>query len=138
MKLAKLEQVFFVQNSHLVEVLHKEKRGYGIVVVSFAGGLTFGIPLRSHIKHSACFRTVGEAGLDYSKAVIITDKSHIGGAFKIPPNEYVKIADREIFITQRFEKYVGKYIIAVRKVDKNVLREYQYSTLQNYHTELKI
>ena len=138
MKLAKLEQVFFPQNAHLVEGLHKEKRGYGIVLISVAGGLTFGIPLRSHIKHSACFRTVGEAGLDYSKAVIIMDAAHIGGAFKIPSNEYVKIADREVFITQKFEKYVEKYISAVRKNDQNVLREYRYSTLQNYHTELQI
>lgn len=137
MKLAKLEQVFFTQNAHLVEVLHKQ-RGYGIVVISVAGGLTFGIPLRSHIKHGACFRTVGDAGLDYSKALMITDPAHLGGSFKIPPNEYVKIADREIFITQRFEKYVEKYISGVRKNDANILREYQYSTLQNYHVELQV
>lgn len=147
MKLAKLHDDFFNENKDLVEVLDKNKqgewdgektRGYGVVLISIAGGLTFGIPLRSQIKHNSCFRTVDNAGLDYSKAVLIKNTVHVGEAFKIPSDQYVKIADREVFITGRFTKYVEKYIQGVRKGDANIIREYRFSTLQNYHAELKI
>lgn len=147
MKLAKLSNDFFNKNNHLVEVLDKnaqgqwdneKTRGYGVVLVSVAGGLTFGIPLRSHIRHKACYKTTGEAGLDYSKAVLITDPAHVAGPFKIPSDEYVKIADREAFITDRFEKYVERYILGVRRGDRNILKGYRFTTLQNYHAELQI
>ena len=145
MKLKKLNDNFFSQNNHLVEVLDKDHqgnwngektRGYGVVVVSVAGGLTFGIPLRSRIKHNACFRTVNDAGLDYSKAVLINDPAYLAGPFIIPSDQYVKIADRETFITDRFEKYVNRYILGVQRDDQNILRGYRYTTLQNYHAEL--
>lgn len=147
MKLAKLHDDFFNENKGLVEVLDKNRqgewdgektRGYGVVLISVADGLTFGIPLRSRITHSSCFRTVNDAGLDYSKAVLITNPAHVADAFKIPSDQYVKIVDREIFITQRFEKYVERYIFGVRKGDVNILRGYRFSTLQNYHAELQI
>ncbi|WP_288960256.1 hypothetical protein [uncultured Sulfitobacter sp.] len=145
MKLKKLNDNFFNQNKHLVEVLDKDHqgnwdgektRGYGVVVISCAGGLTFGIPLRSRIKHKACFRTINDAGLDYSKAVLINDPAHLAGPFIIPSDQYVKIADREAFITDRFEKYVNRYILGVQRGDQNILKHYPYSTLQNYHMEL--
>lgn len=153
MLIKKLEDLFFQENKHLVEVLDKEKgawvsslvkqRGYGIVLIELKelNGLKFGIPLRSNIRHRECFKTTEDEnkGLDYSKAVLLTKDSYIASEpFMIPPEEYIKVKDREHHITQMFTKYVEKYISGVMKGDQNVLRRYQFSTLQNYHAELGI
>jgi len=148
LRIAKLEDAFFKANIALVESLHAgdagdialgKIRGYGIVTVRLEGGLLFGIPLRSHISHKASFLTDGSKGLDYSKAVLIHDENHVSqSSFKIPSHEYVKIADRELHIRERFEKYIKKYIKGVKASDQNILNEYRYSTLQNYHAELNI
>lgn len=147
-KIVKLEPAFFQKNSGLVEALHQgdggdvnagKTRGYGVVTVRLENGLTFGIPLRSNITHKNAFMTTGTKGLDYSKAVLIADEDHISDdPFTIPQGEFVKIADRELHIRERFEKYIKKYIKAVKAEDKNILREYGYSTMQNYHVELGI
>jgi protein AbiQ len=50
----------------------------------------------------------------------------------------VRIADRELHIRERFEKYVKKYIKGANASDKSILNEYRYSTMQNYRAELKI
>jgi protein AbiQ len=41
--------------------------------------------------------------------------------FKIPPIEYSKLLKKEHFVTQKFEKYVERYLKAVRIADKNIL-----------------
>ncbi|WP_024588825.1 hypothetical protein [Aliihoeflea sp. 2WW] len=146
MLLQKLEAVFFDENEHLVEVLDKragvwdgeKERGYGILVISH-NGLRFGIPLRSHIKHKACFITNGTKGLDYSKSILLVKDEYISARpFTIPSDEYVRIKDRTLHISTQFEKYVDRYVIGVTKDDQNILRPYRFSTLQNYHAELGI
>lgn len=146
MKIQKLAPKFFEENKGLVEVLDKargewtggKERGYGIVMVSL-NNLTFGIPLRSHINHSFCYRTGEMKGLDYTKAVLIKDETYISDKpFKIPSEEYVKIADREIHISRQFEKYVLRYVKGHESHDQNIIGKYRYSTLQNYHQELGI
>jgi protein AbiQ len=81
---------------------------------------------------------VDDKGLDYSKAVLISNPAHVSEAFKIPAEQYVMIADRAAFIAERFEKYVKRYMLGVQKGDANILRRYTFSTLQNYHAALKI
>jgi protein AbiQ len=147
-KIVKLKDVFFQENGDLVESLHHgtggdvaagKTRGYGVVTIRIEGGLLFGIPLRSHIKHKSAFITEDTKGLDYSKAVLIKNNDHVSqDPFTIPQHEYVRIADRELHIRERFEKYVKKYIKGANAGDKNILNEYRYSTMQNYHVELKI
>jgi protein AbiQ len=66
MELRKLEELFYQDNTHLVEVMdknasgqwdEKKPRGYGIVLVQ-TDQLRFGIPLRSGIKQDDAFITV--------------------------------------------------------------------------------
>lgn len=144
MLIQKLEESFFVENTHLVEVLDKKndvwdgekKRGYGILLITHKY-LRFGIPLRSVIKHSACFLTEKQKGLDYSKSVLLLKDEYISQSpFMIPPDQYVKIKDRTHFISVQFSKYVDRYIYAVGKADQNILNHYRFSTLQNYHADL--
>ena len=103
--LKKLTENFYLENSGLLEVLDKDLgqgwkssskvRGYGIILISI-NSLTFGIPLRSNIKHKQAFFTTpktdndqyGRKGLDYSKAVLITDNNHVdNSSFRIHVKE---------------------------------------------------
>ncbi|SCZ68593.1 protein AbiQ [Epibacterium ulvae] len=145
MKISKLLPVFYNNNNHLSETLDgtgtpgEKNRGYGIVVIEVNNGMRFGIPLRSNLNHKHGFKTIGGKGLDYSKAVLIGNAVFIGQPFKIPHDEYVKIKDREHFITSRFQKYVERYIVLANKGDNNALQQsYRYTTLVNYHAELGI
>ncbi len=147
-RIVKLEDAFFRENSDLIEALHtgtggdvtaEKTRGYGVVTVRIENGMLFGIPLRSHITHRSAFITIGTKGLDYTKAVLIRNENHVSReAFHIPQDEFVKIADRELHIREKFEKFIKKYIKGANSGDSNILREYRFSTLQNYHPELKI
>lgn len=149
MKLIKLTRDFYNENTHLVEALDNfngnwqkgKTRGYGVVVVSISS-LTFAIPLRSNIKHSAAYLTKrGEknVGLDYSKALLITDPAYISGeVFKIPDEEHKLLLNKAHFIESSFQKYVERYVQSLIKSDHNVLnsKQYKYTTLKNYHDVL--
>ncbi len=145
MKISKLLPVFYDNNKHLVETLDgngtpgEKNRGYGVVVIKIAQDLRFGIPLRSHLKHKHGFKTVGQKGLDYSKAVLISEAVFIGQSFKIPSDEYKKIKEKEHHIKARFQKYVTQYIKLANEGDDGALQQsYRYTTLVNYHKELNI
>lgn len=147
MDIRKLDHSFYRDNGHLVQTLTKE-RGYGIVVINTAGGLKFGIPLRSNLPNKACFVTktevqpngvIQKSGLDYSKALLITSDDYISNAvFFIPTDERDAISKRSREIAKEFEKYTEKYIRAVQNGHERTLgsREYRFTTLQNYHAEL--
>lgn len=159
MQLVKLDPAFYTDHTHLVQVLDNvggvwtagKTRGYGIVLISI-NNLTFGIPLRSNIKHKAAYLTIqnpppvnpGDShgkGLDFSKALLISSNRYISSeTFKIPPTEHARIKSKQHHITNLFEKYVTKYIRAVNKNDIHILNsiEYRHTTLQNYHAELGI
>lgn len=137
MKISKIKKSFFDDNQGLVEILDKgENRGYGIAIVYISNCIKFGIPLRSNMRHKSGFKTVDQKGLDYSKAIIIPDDKYIDSVFNIPSDEYKKIQDTENFINKKFKKYVERYIKAINNKDENIIWEYRFSTLQNYHTEL--
>jgi len=77
--------------------------------------------------------------MDFSKAVLISHANYISSVpFKIPSDEHKKLQNKETHITKKFEKYVNRYIKAVKSADQNILRsaEYRFSTLKNYHTSL--
>jgi len=153
MQLKKLDRTFYNNNNHLKQALDNTNgnweagkvRGYGVVVINF-NGLTFAIPLRSNIKHKAAFITVKNQasgnngkGLDFTKALLITDSKYISASsFKISPDEYKKLLNKEVFITDRFERYVEKYVKARNNSDRYILNstEYRFTTLINYHSEL--
>ncbi|WP_219846902.1 hypothetical protein [Vibrio campbellii] len=84
-------------------------------------------------------KVASKKGLDFSKAVLLSEEKHISGkAFNIPQDEFVKIREKSHFIESKFSKYVEKYVKAFTKGDKNILNSnvYRYTTLVNYHTEL--
>ncbi len=155
-KFYKLSNDFYDENAHLKEILDKEKdgslknkeRGYGVFLVDIEG-VKFALPLRSkmHKNHKDNFTTriykdEGKDvrhGLDYSKAVIITEDRFvdISNEFILElKSDYIKIDNKEHHIIQAFKKYVSRYIKGIREGDTRILAKYRYSTLQNYHKEL--
>ena len=149
MEIRKLTPDFYTENEHLKEVLDKDRntneweknkqRGYGLAIVSI-NNLRFGIPIRTtiHKANKHCFKTIGDSGLDYTKAVLLEKDAYISGeTFKVKTEEFTKIKEHDHFIQQRFEKYVMDYIKAHKKKDSRVIdRDFRYSTLINYHKEL--
>lgn len=149
MDLKKLSPEFYAENEHLLEVLDKNRhtneweqfkqRGYGLAIISI-NNLRFGIPIRTtiHKANKYCFKTIGNSGLDYTKAVLLEKDTYISSeTFKVKSEEFTKIKEHEHFIQQRFEKYVNAYIAAHQKNDMRVInRDFRFSTLVNYHAQL--
>ena len=151
--LHQLTDSFYNEHAYLQEIMDKNKdgtfkdkgRGYGILLVDVKG-FKFAIPLRSNMNHKENYAVKiytdknGKKlrkGLDYSKAIIITEERFISSdVFFIPNHEFMKIVKAENHIIKSFEKYVNKYVKAVLAQDHNVLRQYSFSTLKNYHNEL--
>lgn len=149
MDIKKLSPEFYAENEHLLEVLDKNRntnkweqhkqRGYGLAIISI-NDLRFGIPIRTtiHRANKHCFKTIGESGLDYTKAVLLEKDTYVSNqTFKVKTEEFTKIKEHEHFIQQRFEKYVNAYITAHQKNDTRIInREFRFSTLVNYHAQL--
>ena len=76
MKFHRLSSIFYAKFGHYEEILAKADRPYYVLLLEL-DGLTYAIPLRSHITHPYCFIADNSSnknnGLDYSKAVVITD-----------------------------------------------------------------
>ena len=154
MLLRKLDPTFYAENAHLKVGLDNHNgnweagktRGYGIAVITLEKNLKFAIPLRSNIKHSGSYITVKHnshgshgKGLDFSKALLIEQSNYVSSEiFKIPSKEFKILRSKSRFIIVTFEKYVDRYVEAVKSKDRNILSsdEYRFCTLINYHTQL--
>lgn len=77
-------------------------------------GLLFAIPFRHHIAHKYCFNTVGDAGLDYTKAVVISKPEYIGKSAYIDGTEYAKLKGRDAMIESGMRRYLKTYRKALR------------------------
>ncbi|WP_244290528.1 hypothetical protein [Atlantibacter subterraneus] len=112
MELKKLDKSFYLANPVLLQALdfdmatntwfnNEKVRGHGVVQIRL-NELTFAIPVRSTIQHSESFileinrgpdkRNKG-MGLDYSKAVLLRESSHINSDIfscevKLPVKNY--------------------------------------------------
>ncbi|MGB0732195.1 MAG: type III toxin-antitoxin system TenpIN family toxin [Pontibacterium sp.] len=151
MDLRKLDKSFYPANLHLEQALDlvdgkwipNKVRGHSVVLIS-VNNLTFGIPLRSNIRHTASHPTQGthgspHKGLDYSKALLISKPEFISDEiFRIPNAERTRLKNKAFFITRKFEQYVKKYIKAVNTNNTNIINSeaYRFTTLRNYHQEL--
>ena len=125
-----LTEKFYKKYNKCVEILYKPKRPYIVHLVEYKG-LTFAIPVRSNIKHK---------GLDFTKAVIITDFNYISKyQVKINQIEYLKLDKNRKYIEKKMLSYVKTYKKALTRLD--ILRNkeiVQKSALQYFHTELEI
>lgn len=132
---------FFNTYKNCPEIEQKQGRPYYVLLIEWCG-YDFAIPLRSHIKHKFSFIADGmEAGLDFTKAVVIRDKKFISPVpVQIRQHEFNFLKQHERVIKKRFDSYLKMYIKKIRRrllnpslpLDKECL----YSALQYFHTEL--
>lgn len=137
MQLKILSERFYASYAHCSEILKKENRPYACLIIELDGQL-FAVPFRHHINHQYAFHTIGEAGLDYTKSVIITDALFLSDDTpSIESKEFAIIKREENKIRYGLAKYVNQYKRAMRHRDNprslNILK---YSTLQYFEEYL--
>lgn len=146
LKVVNLTPSFIAKTAGLKETIHDKSRPHGIVTIS-VNGLTFAIPLRTNMSHpyGVVLDTVVKnnktlkRGLDFTKALIITDEAtDLGPYYSVPVSQKAVLIRQKKMIINQFQKYVGDYIHAVSNDITNTVNSgaYQYSTLCNYHAEL--
>ena len=137
MQLRILSEKFYARYACCSEILKKENRPYACLTIEL-DGLLFAVPFRHHIKHQYVFHTIGEAGLDYTKSVIITDELFLSDDRpSIESREFAIIKRNENKIRYGLAKYVNQYKRAMRHRDNprsgNILK---YSTLKYFEEYL--
>lgn len=113
-KLVFLSAQFFRDYSNCKEILKKENHPYVSVIVQY-NNVLFCVPMRSNINHQHAFFTdeANKCGLDFSKAVVITDTIKYIDVSKRPrirPNEFKalkKVSSYEL--GRRLETYIHQY-----------------------------
>jgi protein AbiQ len=111
MEFHRLSAAFYTEFSQCEEILTKEDRPYYVLLLEL-DSLTYAIPLRSHITHSYCFiadNSGGQnSGLDYSKAVVITDVAQYiePTPATIRQHEFNVYKQREYVIKKKFSSYL--------------------------------
>jgi len=98
------------------------------------------------ITHHYCFvadnSTGQESGLDYSKAVVITDLAQYidPASVTIRQHEYNFLKQREYLIKKQFSSYVASYKKEIRRRQRNpalpVSALCRYASLKYFHKEL--
>lgn len=136
MHLILLSDKFYNEHSSCTEILQKRNRPYVCVTVNI-GDKLFAIPIRHHIRHKYAFFTIGEAGLDYTKAVVIKDETDLSTSKAvIDTKEFQIIKTQEARIVRELKKYIELYKKAKQHSEnphyENILSK---STLQ-YFDEL--
>lgn len=124
------------------EIEQKHNRPYVQVYVKI-NGVQYAIPLRSDIHHPHVLWTdkQNHCGVDFSKAVVITDDKYIDMLTEphIRENEFNALRGKDYKIRVKMEKYIEEYKKAKQDLNK---KHYQnlvkYSTLQYFEKEIGI
>ena len=132
-----LTEQFFIDYSHCPEIEQKRDRPYVRILVRI-DNIDFAVPMRSHIKHPNAFITDPEnrCGIDYSKAVIMTDPVLYIDANRKPhirQKEFDALRGKEYVVEQGMRRYLKLYIKAKQRPDaKHNALLLKYSTLQYF------
>ena len=135
-----LENNFYKDYSNCSEILKKTNRPYAVFLIKL-NNLTFAVPVRSHITHKYSIKTIGNKGLDFSKAVVINDiQRYISKKHAYIDNyEYQIIMEQKWKISKKMEDYIKKYKKALKdpSIPANKIL-CNSSCLQYFHAELGI
>ena len=138
-----LSEAFYQQMNGCNEILLKERRPYLLALIT-QGSVTFAIPLRSHIKHQYVFYTNKAClcGLDYTKAVVITDQTLQIDHTRQPvvrQDEFDALRGREHDIMQGMHHYLHDYRHALQhQSHPRNAQIIKMSALQYFHAQLGI
>ena len=106
-------------------------------------GIQYAIPLRSEIHHPHVLWTDknNRCGVDFSKAVVITDEKYIDMLREphIRENEFNALRGKDYKIRVKMEKYIEEYKKAKQDLSKKHNQNLvKYSTLQYFEKEIGI
>ena len=138
MKLIILTKEFYTEYSNCKEILKKEERPYACLEIKL-DNLIFAIPFRHHINHKFAFHTIGESGLDFTKAVVIANDTYISTDHPtIESAEFAIIKKEEQKIYYQFQRFLHQYRKAMKRPDvpRNA-KLIQYSALQYFDDYLQ-
>ncbi|MDR1360720.1 MAG: hypothetical protein LBJ18_00190 [Rickettsiales bacterium] len=136
-----LSDVFYKKypNNLFPEIEYKNDRPYLVFIIDTECG-RFAIPLRSYIRHQEAFFTKPNAicGLDYTKAIFISDISYIlcDSNPEINNDEFKKINENINMIKREFVAYLRRYMKSVVRGAFDYDPICKFSTLQYFHKEL--
>lgn len=109
MKLILLSQQFYSDHADHKEIMHKPERPYACLAVRI-NGYWFAIPFRHNINHKYCYHTLGNAGLDYSKAVVLERKEYISSkTARIEQKEFNLLKGKDSIIQTGMVNYIKVY-----------------------------
>ena len=140
-ELRKLSNEFYKAYPHnkFPEMESKLGRPYVVLLVEI-NGVKFAIPLRTNIRHAFCYKfktsdrkTESSTGIDFSKAVVISNECYLGEETDINDKEYLELQEKAFFIINKFKKYVTDYI-QFKKNGGNeyIAKRYLFSTLKYF------
>ena len=133
MEIRTLSNEFYTDYRSCTEILMKQTRPYYCLLLDIDGN-KYAIPFRHHINHPYAFMTTEKAGLDFSKAVIISDEKYLSHSpATIEQAEFNIIKRSEQQIKSKFKRYLHQYKRALNAPDKErSIRLLKYSTLQYF------
>lgn len=135
-----LTDAFYQDYADYPEIEQKRFRPHVLLKI-VVDGVTWCIPLRSHISHPHAYLTdpKNHCGVDFSKAVAITDPRYLDAVHKpvLRQNEFDALRGKDYLIRQRFQAYIRAYIKAKSRLDVPRNRTLvQMSTLQYFEEYL--
>ncbi|NWK72602.1 hypothetical protein HWX41_27155 [Bacillus paramycoides] len=140
-----LNKKYFEENSHFKNMLDENnvskqmKRPYVYVKVRVEDK-DFLLPLRSNLNHPNGFHAPSSksanAGIDYSHALILPNRSYIKNQSHLDREQYNFIKDNYETIKSGFGSYLKDYIRQEKKGIAHKIGKFKYSTLMNFNQEL--
>ena len=134
-----LTDVFYAAHANRNEILTKSTRPYVCLEITIEG-VTFAIPLRHNIQHKYAFITRGAAGLDYTKAVVISDPAQVSAVKpQIEQADFNALKGKERRIHRDLVNYITLYKKAFKyRTNPHYANILKYSTLKYFHQYLRL
>ncbi|MEC3226113.1 hypothetical protein P9027_29790 [Bacillus thuringiensis] len=140
-----LNKKYFDENSHFKNMLDENnvskqmKRPYVYVKVRVEDK-DFLLPLRSNLNHPNGFHAPSSksanAGIDYSHALILSNRTYIKNQTHLDREQYNFIKDNYETIKSGFGSYLKDYIRQEKKGIAHKIGKFKHSTLLNFNQEL--
>lgn len=151
-QLVRLTSLFYQDYPHssYPEILSKNSRIYNCFLFEIWTDMFVCVPYRTEISHKYSYRFKHSArsrqhksGLDFSKAVIISNPDYISHtAAVIDTDEFKETIANITYIATKAFQYVKDYIDYNKGIHtisaQEYTRRYQYSPLKYFHRELNI
>lgn len=139
MKYIYLSQEFYDKypQTHFPEIEYKDNRPYAMIEINIDNRI-FAIPLRSSAKHKWKYplKSTPNSGLDYKKAIYISDSKYISDKTPIIRQvDFNYLKGKDEIIEHKFMLYLKEYVEAIESTDLNKQGAVRCSTLP-YFTDI--